>query len=279
MQIIILIDNDTLDNNLIPEAGFSALIIEDGKRILFDTGREGNIINNAEKQGIDLINLDYIVLSHGHHDHTNGLENLVHLYESKNLTKESRPIVIAHSDAFFPRYNETGKFIGSKLSKNEIEANFNVLYSTKPIDITDKLIFLGEIPLINDFEGKKPFGKIHKGQEAIDDYILDDTALVYVSNKGLVVISGCSHRGICNILDYAVNVTGESQIDTVIGGFHLKNETPEFLERTAKELTKYNINSLHACHCTGEKARNILKETLPQKDIGCSFTANYYDDR
>lgn len=275
MQVKIIIDNDTLDNSLIPEAGFSALIVDGSKKILFDTGREGNVIGNAEKQGIDLTDLDYIVLSHGHHDHTNGIENLIHFYESKNISKEHRPTVISHPDAFFSRYNETGKFIGSKLTKDEVEVNFNVLYSTKPRSITDNLLFLGEIPLSNDFEGKKPLGKMHRGMEVIDDYIPDDTALVFRSNKGLVVISGCSHRGICNILDYAIKVTGENKIDTVIGGFHLKNETPEFIERTAKELKKYNINSLHACHCTGEKARNALKKSLPQKDIGCSFTANY----
>lgn len=72
MKIKIIIDNDTLDNNLITEEGFSAYIISDNKKILLDTGEYGNIIGNAKKLGINLLDLDYIVLSHGHHDHTNG---------------------------------------------------------------------------------------------------------------------------------------------------------------------------------------------------------------
>lgn len=274
VKICIVIDNDTLGDDLIPEAGFSAFIAEDGKNILFDTGREGNVIGNAEKLGVDLTNLDYIVLSHGHHDHTNGIENLVQLYAAKGIDKEHRPTVIVHPDAFYPRYSNSNQFIGSKLSKEEVESNFNVIYSTKPKNVTDNLVFLGEIPLTNDFEGKK-LGKMHKNGEIIDDYIIDDSALVYKSNKGLVIISGCSHRGICNILDYAIKVTGENRIDTVIGGFHLKNENPEFIARVVDELEKYNINKVHACHCTGEVARDILKRKLPQQDIGCSSSFHY----
>lgn len=275
MKIHIIIDNDTLDENLTPEAGFSAFITEDDKNILFDTGREGNVIGNADKLGIDLTKLNYIILSHGHHDHTNGIESLLRLYTEKCIDKEHRPTIIAHPDSFFPRYNNSKRFIGSKLSKKEINDNFNVIYSTKPKSITNNLIFLGEIPLNNDFECKKPLGKMHKDKSIIDDYIPDDSALAYKSNKGLVIISGCSHRGICNILDYAKNITGEDKIDTVIGGFHLKYETPEFIERTAKELEKYNIKKIHACHCTGKTARNILRNKLPQQDIGCSFYSSY----
>lgn len=274
MKIKIVIDNDTLDQNLIPEAGFSAFIVEEDKNILFDTGRKGNVIGNAAHLGIDLTKLDYIVFSHGHHDHTNGLADLKQLYEDKGIDKESRPKVIAHPQAFYPRFDGE-RYIGTKLNKQEVEESFEVIYSIKPIKITKKLWWLGEIPRRNDFESKKPVGKMHKNGQIDDDYILDDTAMVFQSKSGLVIISGCSHCGIGNILEQAINVTGEEKINIVLGGLHLKHESSEYIQKTIDELKKYNINKLHACHCTGDKAKEMLKDNLPQENIGCSFEAEY----
>lgn len=276
MKIKIIIDNDTLDNNLITEEGFSAYIISDNKKILLDTGEYGNIVSNAKKLEINLLDLDYIVLSHGHHDHTNGLTELISLYEKNTIPQKQRPIIIAHPEILKKRY-EGNQYIGSKNSQQELEKHFELNLTTKPIELTPNLTFLGEIPRKNNFEAQQAIGMIERNNHLEPDFINDDTALAYKSSKGLVIISGCSHSGICNIIDYAQKICKEEKIADIIGGLHLMDAKSSLIKKTIEELQKRNITQIHACHCTGLEGKELLNNAkdICQTNIGCGFIAEY----
>lgn len=231
-MVKITVLHNELEQFVNSHSGFSVLIEADGKRILFDTSHSDEFIINAKKSGINLDNIDYLVLSHGHWDHTNGLTSL----NGSSFT------IIAHPDCFERKYRDV-RYIGAPLSIEEARKSFRIELYKDPKEITKNVIFLGEIPRTNNFEGKNPVGKKQNGE---DDLVLDDSALAIKSGKGLIIITGCGHSGICNTIEYAKKVTKEHRISAVIGGFHLfdKKQT----EKTIcyfKELGDVKIYPLH----------------------------------
>jgi 7,8-dihydropterin-6-yl-methyl-4-(beta-D-ribofuranosyl)aminobenzene 5'-phosphate synthase len=214
------------------EWGFS-LYIEGSKNILFDFGDSDLYLENADQLGINVVNADYFVLSHGHWDHGNGL---------RYLPKRK---LILHPGAFVKRYNEE-RFIGLPLSYEEAHARFDLIASTGPYKIDENITFLGEIPRETDFEAKSG---PHVKEDGSWDPILDDSALAIKTKKGLVVISGCAHSGICNTIEYAIKVSGMDKVYAVLGGFHLKGED-EVTQKTVNYLKGKNIEKIAATHCT-----------------------------
>ncbi len=257
MKVTILVENTKLDNDLIAEHGFSCFIEVDKKRILFDTGQTGIVVENAKKLNVDLTNLDYIILSHGHYDHVNGLPAIVDLYKSHKLKKW--PIIIAHPDVFLPRRRD-GVKKGSSFSKNEIEKLFEIKYITKPFWITDAICISGEIPRKNSFENKKPLGEKKVGVSWQDDFVKDEISLFCKSEDGIVIISGCSHPGIINTICYSKKICKDEKILDVIGGLHLKIAIDDFIEKTLLSFQSEKVSNMHACHCTGKKTLELLEE-------------------
>ena len=189
------------------------------KKILFDTGYSDAFIKNANILGENLLDLDYIIFSHGHIDHTWGMSSyLKHYYNyfaQGNIIKI--PIFLTPPLSFnSKKYEHLGE-IGSFLSEKKISRFFDIKKSEKPVWITYKLVWLGNIPRVDDFENLDPLGKVDSNlEEEIDDYLVEDTAMVYFSDKGLVVISACSYPGICNIIEYAKKVTKIDKVYDVI---------------------------------------------------------------
>ena len=218
------------------EHGLSYYIEIGDEKILFDTGQSDVFLKNAEKLGIDIRNsVDKIILSHGHWDHGDGLQFIT----NKTL--------ITHPKSFIKRYGKTDQTkIGLKLSIDEIRIKFNVTESEKPFNVTDNVFFLGEIPRINNFESKTTSFIDGNGNE---DYVPDDSALAVVENSELIIVTGCSHSGICNICEYAKMVTGIPIISTVIGGFHLKHRNLQ-TEKTIEYFRKNKIKRVLPSHCT-----------------------------
>ncbi|PKL65379.1 MAG: MBL fold metallo-hydrolase [Methanomicrobiales archaeon HGW-Methanomicrobiales-3] len=264
LSLVVLIDNTAgTDRDLGGEAGLSFFIETGGKKILFDTGLSGLFLSHAEKLGISLRDLDFLVFSHGHNDHTGGLATLArHFSETApDGRKMHVPEIITHPRSFWLKEKE-GKKNGSAVSEKEVRKIFPVNLSEKPVWITDDLVFLGEIPRRFAFEGgdlenrtiQHPDGKIEP------DYLLDDTALAFRSDTGLVIITGCSHAGICNITEYAREVCGEAHVRDIIGGLHLIRPGPKRLQKTGKYLNRLHLDSLHACHCTSLPAKTALAD-------------------
>lgn len=180
-----------------------------------------------------------------------------------------------HPHALVPKKDNQLGNIGMMLPQSELEYHFHVVTSKEPINITERLVFLGEIERQNDFEKIKKFRILNHDGVDEEDKLLDDTALVYKSNEGLVIITGCSHSGICNICNYAKKVCGDDRIVDIIGGFHLQNPSEERLLKTLQSLKEMNIKRMHPCHCTDLKSKIFLGQEIEIREVGSGTVLEY----
>lgn len=261
MKLTVLVDNNTyIDRYYLGEPAFCCLLETADKKVLFDTGYSDVFLKNAEKMGMDLSDLTHIVLSHGHNDHTRGLLFL----------PPSEAQLVAHPDCFLPKICE-GEDIGAPFSSEEAAERWDVVLSREPVALTEHLLYLGQIPRINDFENQTPIGTCG-GQE---DFLLDDTALVWRRADGLFLITGCSHSGICNIISHARAVCGEERIAGVIGGFHLLQDTPQVDDTIEFFRTLGPTCRLFPCHCVSlhNKAKMLRHLSFPEIGSGTVIEA------
>lgn len=234
MKLSVLTEN-VASGYFTSEFGLSYLIEHNDEIILFDTGHSDNFLKNADRLNIDIDNIKTVVLSHGHWDHGNGLKYI----KNKNL--------ICHPNVFIKRYHRNEKFhIGLELNYKELSKKFRIITSKEPYHISENIIFLGEIPRLTSFESQTtPF----VDENGDDDFIIDDSALAIIDDDELIVVSGCSHSGISNIVEYAKNISGLDKIKVVIGGFHLalnNNQT----KQTINYFKKQKVEHLLPSHCT-----------------------------
>lgn len=234
------------------EHGLSIVVETDDTCLLFDSGQSSLFKSNAQSLGIDLNRIELAVLSHGHYDHGNGFE----YFAGRRL--------ICHPEIFIRRYREkNGTYIGLSYDRQQAEAWFDLQLSARPAKLSDSVTFLGQIPRLNDFEAKQTLFYDEAGQP---DFVPDDSAIVAETAKGLVVIAGCSHSGICNIVDYAFTVTGRNDIAAVIGGFHLKEGSPA-IEPTMSYLKSRNIKLLMPCHCVDASVIQLIHAEMPCEPV------------
>lgn len=261
MKLTVLVDNNTyIDRYFYGEPAVSYYIEIADKRILFDTGYSDIIVRNAGKMEIDLRQLTHIVLSHGHNDHSNGLKYLAEEIGISNVE------LIAHPDCFLPKYYGE-EYIGAPYTIEEIQKITKYSQSRTITYFTEQLIYLGEIPRKTDFENKQPIGKQEKNGNWEEDYLLDDTALVYKGRDGLFIITGCSHSGICNIIEYAKEVCKDNRVIGVLGGFHLFDDNLQ-LQKTIDYLSACQVKQLYPCHCVSLLAKAKMMEKLPVMEVG-----------
>ena len=233
--IIMIIKVLVEDNNEINEHGLSLYIEYVGQKILFDTGQSDLYLNNAKKMSVDLSSIDFVVLSHGHYDHGNGL---VHL---------SKTTLLCHPKVFLRRYrNQT--YIGLNQTRKEVEEKFNLVATREPYFITKDICFLGEV---NPRETKYVL------EDGSTDYIPDDSALAINSKDGIIIITGCSHAGILNIIEKSKEIFNKNKIYAIVGGFHLK-EINTSLDEVVESLN--NIEHIYTGHCTSQQVIDYLNE-------------------
>ena len=276
MKITVLVDNNTIiDRYFFAEPGLS-LFIEDGNtRILFDVGYSDLFIKNANKLKLNLLDLDFLVFSHGHLDHTWGIDPLIKLYSEAIIEKLQfhKPTVVAHDLLFkSASFNEICEF-STLISEEKLAKHFKMQLSRKPLWLTDTLVFLGEIERKNEFESVTSFGK--KEGSTAADFVPDDSAIVYKGPDGLVIITGCSHSGICNITEYAKKVCNENRIVDIIGGLHLMNPDEKQMQGTVDYVSALKLKQLHACHCTDLNSKISLSRVAPIKEVGVGLTIEY----
>jgi 7,8-dihydropterin-6-yl-methyl-4-(beta-D-ribofuranosyl)aminobenzene 5'-phosphate synthase len=278
--VTVLMDNHALiDRYFLAEPALSILLEADGKKILFDTGYSGAFLSNADRMGVSLLDLTDVILSHGHSDHSGGLVHLArHLSEAILEGKSPRvPRVIAHPWAFYPRSKPPFPESGSILSLDRAKLHFPVEPSTVPTWITPDIVVLGEIPRRFAFERFSPGARrieMPDGSVRPDD-ILDDTALVFRSPEGLILITGCSHAGICNTIEYARELCGEGRIRDIIGGFHLISPSRERLDNTMEYLHDVDAPVVHACHCTSLPSLVALSSRCRIAEVGVGLRLTY----
>ena len=268
LKFTILVDNYTLiPRKLWSEWGLSILIevfYEDGKRytILYDTGQSGDVlIHNVNTLGIDLSKIDYIVLSHGHFDHTGGL--------LKALEKINRkPILICHPDVFSKKYLLRGnvlEYIGIPFNISEIEKYCNILTIKSSIEFLPNILTSGEVVRYGYPEFTKDMYML-KNDILIPDNMKDDNALIMKLSDKLIIITGCGHSGILNIIKHAQELTKIDKIYAIIGGLHLEHLDTEELKRIIDSLiNEFKVEKIYPCHCTGIKAITYLLQHYPDK--------------
>lgn len=277
MKLKVLVDNNTLiDSYYLAEPAVSYLIEDRDTKILFDLGYSDIFIQNANKMSETFNDIDYVVLSHGHNDHTGGLVPLAKLYSEKKASniKYIKSSVVAHNEIFSHKEYEN-EDIGSFLSKEKVSNFFKLNLSNEPYWINENIVFLGEVKRTNDFENIEPIGKCQCDGILIDDFVKDDSALVYKSNDGLVIITGCSHVGICNIIEYAKKVCNDERVLDVIGGFHLLNPSLKQDKGTMNYFENSNIKTTHPCHCTSLEYKIKLSKFVKVQEIGVGQILEY----
>lgn len=262
MKLTVLTDNNTyIDRYYLGEPALSFFIECGGKNILFDTGYSDVFSKNAKALGVDLSATDYIVFSHGHDDHTKGLSTI-------SETDIPKAKIIAHPSCFDKKY-VGDLYVGAPYTKQQLKARFDCSFSDKPIQLCSNLWYLGQIPRIFEYEnGCVGETETENGRTA--DYLFDDTALAYKSEKGLFIITGCSHSGICNITEYAKLICGEDKVYGIIGGFHLFDDDIKLAE-TVEYFVKNNIELLYPCHCVSLAAKHRMMQKLNVQEVGVSL--------
>lgn len=276
MDLTVLVDNNTfIDDYFLAEPAVSYYLETEGLKILFDVGYSEVFYKNALKLNINLKQLDYVVISHGHLDHIWGLEFLKNIYSKQSNRREFiKPKFIAHPYALLPKLIDN-EHIGCKLSREQISETFKLQLTKTPVWLTENLVFLGEIERQNHFEGKYPLGKFMKDGVLQDDYLMDDSALVYKAKEGLVIITGCSHAGIGNIIAYAKKICKTTKIVDIIGGFHLLEPKQQDLEELVNYFSLENIRQIHPCHCTDLSSKIALSKCMSLKEVGVGLKISY----
>lgn len=234
---------------LLGEHGFSCHLETEQGHFLFDTGGGQTILSNSDKLQIDLKKLQGIIFSHGHLDHTGGLQQV--------LSRRTEQIpVYAHPDLFRARHSSNDnqlRAIGIPWHKEQLEdmgADFRLAKGAQ--EIAPGMTLSGEIPRLNRFETGDPnLVTVTKDGEQITDELADDLSLFINSPKGLIILLGCAHAGVLNIIEHARKVTGQEKVHLLLGGTHLKFSTEKQLAATIDRLDELDIDLIGVSHCTG----------------------------
>jgi len=229
---------------------------ENIKRILVDVGQNSEaLLYNMRTMGISPSVIDAIVLTHCHYDHTQGVANLLWEIGKKDIQVIAHPSIFRLHFVTEPYPRHVGIMQGD--SKIEMEkAGASLSLTREPFIIIPGITTTGEVKRKTEFEGGSIGLKTIENGMVADDLIFDDISVVAnVRDKGLVIITGCSHAGIINIANQAVEVTGCNKIESIIGGLHLVEASDTVIKRTIEELSKLNVSWISAGHCTGFKAQ------------------------
>ena len=254
---------------LVAEHGLSLLITVyrngTSHTVLLDTGyNSASMLHNMEYLNVNPAGIEAVVLSHGHMDHSGGLNQL--------LEKLSNGVsVVAHPDVFRQRFlvrPQVGKLSFPILADMENLRSPNATFTdaSGPVYLAENMILVsGEVPRITDFEKGMPGAVMEERGEMVSDPIRDDQAVVVeLAGQGLVIISGCAHSGIINSILYAKQLAGESRVAGIIGGFHLSGPDMEpVVESTIRELKQLSPSLIMPMHCTGWNAIQRLQNEFP----------------
>jgi len=263
VEILILVENTTPIPDFQGEYGFAALVTVDGKSFLFDTGSKEALLNNSLLAGVDLAQINDLIISHGHFDHTGAVRQFLQTSRNKRI--------YAHSNIFVPRYvllGERQKEIGVAFKEPEISSNgAELIFTDEFTEIHPEVFVTGAIPRLNDYEDVGGSFWANTNDELVADNIADDMSMVINHPEGLIVISGCAHAGIINTIKYARMKTGQAKVLAFVGGTHLIKASEERLAKTVAALREYDVQRIIVCHCTGFKATVRLYNDLGSRVI------------
>jgi 7,8-dihydropterin-6-yl-methyl-4-(beta-D-ribofuranosyl)aminobenzene 5'-phosphate synthase len=252
------------------EHGFSAFIETGKSNYLFDTGSGRSIVPNSLALNKDLKSIRKIFLSHGHYDHTGGLSEVLKL--------KGKVDVHSHPHVFLDRFavlkeegREIKRFIGIHYKRSYLESlGANFVFNTDFTEVEKGLFLTGEVPRQTDFEKPDPRLFSEMDGAMTNDRFLDDQSLILDTDRGIVLILGCAHSGMINIIQHVVNKMGKEKFHAILGGTHLDFLTPEQLEESIKSLKRMEIGKIGVSHCTGMKAAFRLQQEFGDRFFyGC----------
>ncbi len=255
VEIITLVENRAAAPGFSAEHGLSLLLLIDGKKWLFDVGQTGVVLDNARGLGLDLKEIEGVILSHGHYDHTGGLLEVCRVTGGK--------AIYAHPGVFRERWNvrkgNKPRSVGFPFKKKKIEkAGGRFVFNRETAEIGPGLYLSGAIPRVSDFERGDPFLVVEEGEGFQLDPFLDDQFLAVRTPKGIVMVNGCCHSGLINSLELIAVRWPEEKVRAIIGGLHLYTAPPKVLGRVMELLEGFDPETIIAGHCTGEAAETEL---------------------
>lgn len=262
-RITILVDNNAQPGKgLVAEHGFSALIERDSTRVLFDTGQGPALIHNSRILGISLAPVTLVVLSHGHYDHTGGMLHVAKLNCSFR--------VVVHPDALGPRFAKNSdegamRSIGVPYSKSDLEAvgvNFEFITDFK--EVLPGFWFTGQIPQIHEERLDRRLYTM-RNNHIVPDPVKDEASLVVHTNSGWILLLGCAHPGLRNILEYASQILGIGQFHAIIGGTHLGMLETQKTSEAIEAFDRFAVQCIATAHCTGANANAAIKSHFGQR--------------
>jgi 7,8-dihydropterin-6-yl-methyl-4-(beta-D-ribofuranosyl)aminobenzene 5'-phosphate synthase len=267
---------------LVAEHGFSALVTVSraGRehRLLFDAGTSPDgVAENMRRLGVDPASIEAIVCSHGHFDHTTGIDGLARALGRAGLPVLIHPHFWRQRRVLLPGRDPLDLPATSR--RGLTEAGFEIIEEQQPSFLLDgSVLITGEVPRVTGYEpGFPPQQALLRGHWEPDPLVLDDQALIVnVAGQGLVVLTGCGHAGVVNIARYARALTGGQPLHALLGGFHLNGPVFEpLIPRVLDDLAALSPGYLVPAHCTGWRAQHAMAARFPQayipNSVGTSF--------
>lgn len=259
MKIIALAENKSIDNRLAAIHGLSVYIETPKHKLLFDVGPDDTFISNAGALGIDLAEIDTVVISHGHYDHGGAL--------ARFFVMNDKAKIYIRQQAFEPHYHKVA-FVKTFIGLNpDFADNERVIFTDETLRIDNEIFIFSDVEETSDTKSSRALLKMRDGKYEQDDFI-HEQSLIITSEGKAVLLTGCSHRGIANILTAAEK--HQPNINYVLGGFHLYNPTTkvsepsETITRLASDLMQHD-SVFYTCHCTGKKALRIMYSIMGEK--------------
>jgi 7,8-dihydropterin-6-yl-methyl-4-(beta-D-ribofuranosyl)aminobenzene 5'-phosphate synthase len=261
------------------EWGWAALVEADGRTWLFDTGaRPGTVLENARQLKVDLSRVTDVIVSHNHGDHTGGLVAL----RKAMAARDPRALAVAHigRGALWSRPSEGGEqnqLLTDRATYERLGGHF--VEHSGPVELAPGVWLTGPVPRIHDERNWSQLGKVLSPTGLVEDNVPEDQSLVFDTERGLVLLSGCGHAGFINTADYARKIVREAPLVAAIGGFHLFPLDDARLTWTIRELQRLGLEQFLGGHCTGLEAVYRIRAALglPRSAalvaaVGSSFT-------
>jgi 7,8-dihydropterin-6-yl-methyl-4-(beta-D-ribofuranosyl)aminobenzene 5'-phosphate synthase len=262
IKILTLIENHVYKQGLFSEHGLAFYIETGNKKILFDTGQSALFLQNAKMLGVDIGDIDTVVISHGHYDHTGGLNSFL------KVNREAK--IYIKNEAFMQKYLGNERFIGMLL--DPVLSDGRVEYVNNITEIDEGIFIMPDIPVVNEIDTNFSRFKIRKPEGFENDVFNDELFLAITGKNVLSIISSCSHRGITNIIAAAIKHFN-MPVNLVLGGFHIKDcSTSQYVSIT-NYLEQISPKSIGVCHCTGIDKYADLKYCL-NGEVFYNYTGN-----
>ncbi len=261
LKVTTIVDNGVQSGGLLAEWGFSLFIETDQLNILFDCGSTRlPFFNNLKHLGLDLSTIDKIFISHGHNDHTGNLDAII-------KSMPIKPEIIKGDGGWHPRFYEKS-WAGITHNKEYIKSlGAKFLETEETTKLSRDIISIGNIPMKCDFESIDDNLFAKKKNKLFQDTFEDEQALIIKTDKGIVVFTGCAHRGPVNIIKHAKVCTDTDMVYAVIGGSHLMNANAEKIDKTVKAFKELGIKRVALSHCTGDKATTQFSNAFKKNFI------------